>query len=217
MAYHGERECQFGCKLGNDLSVGCINPHPIWVKIWKLKVPAKVKTFLLCIMKYTIPCRSVSADRDIRFNLKCPVCKGGAADVKHLMSLCPREKLIWRDLGLGLQTQKACEVGLVGRAGQAEYLIHCYAIHGCHRQMLGHLSLSTNREAKVYLQICRPFNCLACSSWGPKTTYTLYFFHDNSRQHSFMADEPSTYLVQSLLTCDNSEGGPLFLLGEWRC
>jgi hypothetical protein len=83
--------------------------------------------------------------------------------------------------------------------------------------MLGHLSLSTNREAKVYLQICRPFNCLACSSWGPKTTYTLYFFHDNSRQHSFMADEPSTYLVQSLLTCDNSEGGPLFLLGEWRC
>jgi hypothetical protein len=48
-AYQIEWEHQFGSKINHGAISGSMNPHPMWVVIWKLKCPSKVqKLFMAC-------------------------------------------------------------------------------------------------------------------------------------------------------------------------
>jgi ribonuclease HI len=76
-------------------------PHPIWKKIWNLKLPGKIKIFIWRCVHNAIPCFSVLANRHIGSISQCPICKGGAEDVRHALFLCPRARAVWEALGVG--------------------------------------------------------------------------------------------------------------------
>ena len=77
-AYYAEWEGQYGQRLNIGHQAFGIKPHPIWDKIWGLKVAPKVKIFLWRVMHNTIPCRVTLANRHIKVRWKCIVCGIGA-------------------------------------------------------------------------------------------------------------------------------------------
>lgn len=114
-AYYAEWESQFGHKVnrGHD---GPMKDHPMWSKIWSLRVPSKVKIYLWRIMQETLPCRAVLANRHVKVSGQCPLCTEGVEDLKHLLFQCPHAVLVWRELGLEHLMDSACAID---RAGQA--------------------------------------------------------------------------------------------------
>jgi hypothetical protein len=78
-AYHGRWKHRFGHKL---------NEAKVWKKLWKLKIPAKIKIFGWRALKGLVPCNAILANRHIIPNGGCPVCNGGAKDVKHIIFSC---------------------------------------------------------------------------------------------------------------------------------
>ena len=115
-AYHLEWDSQYGSKLAYNRASGPFNSHPMWEGIWKLKVQSKMKIFLWRVMQDIVPCRAVLENRHIKVSAQCPICERGAEDIKHMLFLCPRAKLIWKQLGLEQAISYAFHLD---RAGQA--------------------------------------------------------------------------------------------------
>jgi hypothetical protein len=95
----------------------------MWEVIWKLKCQSKVNIYLWRVMKETIPCRVVLANRHVEVSGQCPLCEVEAEDIKHMLFKCKRAKAIRSKLGLGELINKACKVDYAGQA-VLEYLIY---------------------------------------------------------------------------------------------
>jgi ribonuclease HI len=93
---------------------GATVPHPIWKKIWSLKVPGKVKIFVWRCLHNAIPCFCVLANRHIGNVSQCPICQVGAEDIKHAIFSCERAKAVWSALGIWNSISDAL---LVDRSG----------------------------------------------------------------------------------------------------
>ena len=121
-AYYAEWEDQYGAKIGSNGGQSSSLNHPVWKKIWRLKMPCKVKIFIWRCLHNSIPFRSTLANRHIPINDECPWCQGAAEDVRHVMFTCSRAKMIWRELGLN---EIIDEAALVDRSGAAvlEFLL----------------------------------------------------------------------------------------------
>ena len=74
--------------------------HPVWRKLWSLKLPSKVKIFLWRCLHNAVPCRCVLANRHIVNSSQCPVCRIQSEDVAHALLKCGRDTEIWTALGL---------------------------------------------------------------------------------------------------------------------
>jgi len=72
----------------------------VWKKLWKLKIPAKIKIFGWRALKGLVPCNAILANRHIIPNGGCPVCNGGAEDVKHIILSCDHAKAVWKSIGM---------------------------------------------------------------------------------------------------------------------
>lgn len=105
-AYYKQWEANFD---ENDLGLVRYStaPHPIWRKLWSLKVPAKIKIFLWRCLHNAIPCFSVLANRHIGSISQCPVCQDGAEDISHVLFQRARSRAVWEALGLSAEIQFA--------------------------------------------------------------------------------------------------------------
>lgn len=88
--------------------------HPVWAKLWSLKVPSKVKIFLWRCLHNAVPCMGVLANRHIATSGQCPICKLHAEDVSHMLFSCGRAKEIWLQLGLLERINASCTDGKSG-------------------------------------------------------------------------------------------------------
>lgn len=98
-AYYTKWEHQFGMRIRRD-DVGPSKSNPVWEILWKLQVPSKIKIFGWKDLHGMIPGMSVLVNHHIPVSGQCPVCKGGAEDLRHLMFTCVRAKEVWKALGL---------------------------------------------------------------------------------------------------------------------
>jgi len=78
----------------------CSTDHPVWKRIWNLKLPGKVKIFIWRCMHNAIPCMGVLADRHIVTSGQCPLCSTYVESVSHMLFKCRRAKEVWKGLGL---------------------------------------------------------------------------------------------------------------------
>ena len=58
-------------------------------------------------------------------NPQCPICMGGAEDMRHLMFTCQRAKEVWRSLGLWEIIDKALVVDKSGSVTLEELIRGC--------------------------------------------------------------------------------------------
>jgi ribonuclease HI len=68
-----------------------------WKKLWKMKVPPKVRNYWWRVIKGFIPCRSVLKKRHIERISFCQAC-GGDETIKHALFHCTWAKLFWQEI-----------------------------------------------------------------------------------------------------------------------
>ena len=91
-------------------------PHPVWKKLWSLRVPAKVKIYIWRCLHNAIPCRSTLMNRHVGNLSQCPYCTDGAEDLAHMLFKCARAQAVWEALGIAADINFA---SLTDRAGSA--------------------------------------------------------------------------------------------------
>lgn len=99
-AYYKQWEDSYLPNSVDGKAAGGSAPHPVWNRLWDLKVPGKVKIFLWRCLHNAIPCMCVLANRHISTSGQCPICHTHAEDVEHMLIKCTRANQIWRCLGL---------------------------------------------------------------------------------------------------------------------
>lgn len=113
-AYYKQWEDTYANEKMNTFGQGGSTPHPIWKKLWNLKLPGKVRIFIWRCLHNAIPCLCVLANRHIGNNSQCPICNQSAEDISHALFKCERAKLVWEALGWKSSIEKAV---LVDRSG----------------------------------------------------------------------------------------------------
>jgi len=98
-AYHCQWERKFGSRTRSVQASGA-NICSAWKRLWKLKIPSKMKIFGWPALKGFIPCKAILANRHIGSTGGCPVCQNGAEDKKHIIFTCDRAKEVWKSIGL---------------------------------------------------------------------------------------------------------------------
>jgi hypothetical protein len=114
LAYHAEWDYQFGRRERRALGVGRSQISPVWKKLWKLNIPAKIKIFAWRALHGLIPCLGVLANRHITTTSGCPVCLVGCEDIMHSLFTCLRAKQVWEKLGVQLVIHEATNVDRAG-------------------------------------------------------------------------------------------------------
>ena len=99
-AYYKQWEDSYVDKNSNNAAISSSTNHPVWKRLWSLKVPSKVKIFLWRCLHNAIPCQCVLANRHIGTSGQCPVCKVNAEDISHALFRSPWAGEIWRSIGL---------------------------------------------------------------------------------------------------------------------
>jgi hypothetical protein len=71
--------------------------HDFWKKLWKFKVPPKVRNFWWRVIKGYIPCRAVLKARHIERLDRCLAC-GEIESIHHALFECTWAKLFWQEI-----------------------------------------------------------------------------------------------------------------------
>lgn len=109
--------------------------HMIWSplqrtrlgKLWKFRVPAKVKNFTWKTLHGALPCRVVLANRHMNISGQCPLCATGAEDIFRMLFKCTWAAKIWNLLECQQFIAEACEYDHAGSA-VLEFLL-CSSFH----------------------------------------------------------------------------------------
>lgn len=80
----------------NSTPSSSYQPHPsLWIKIWNLKIPPKVKHF------WWRACRNMLATKENLFKRKCswlpccPVCNKEVESIEHIIFQCKKVNYVW--------------------------------------------------------------------------------------------------------------------------
>ena len=93
-------------------------------RLWRLKIPSKIKIFGWRALKGFLLCKMILANRHIGESGDCPVCQQGVEDVKHLIFTCDRMKAVWRSMGLGGKIQQLTDIDRSGSSILEEIIIN---------------------------------------------------------------------------------------------
>lgn len=111
-------------------------PHPVWRKLWNLKLVEKIKIFVWRCLHNAIPCFSVLANRHVGNVSECPICRG-AEDIKHALFTCSRARAVWKAL---VVEKLISDATLVDRSG-AEVIDFLVCDKSTQRQFLEPIDL----------------------------------------------------------------------------
>jgi hypothetical protein len=114
-AYHCQWKSKYDPRIHTLQATG-ESRSQAWKHLWKLDLPGKIKIFGWRALHGFIPCMAVLANRHISNIGRCPVCKNGAEDIKHVIFTFDRAKAMWSSLGVW---EKILEVIGTDRSGLA--------------------------------------------------------------------------------------------------
>lgn len=69
-----------------------------WEKIWKLKIPNRIKTLLWLTRHEKLLCNEERRKHHLTWDGSCAVCHNGCETVEHAIKKCPEARSIWRKL-----------------------------------------------------------------------------------------------------------------------
>ncbi|KAK6156676.1 hypothetical protein DH2020_010924 [Rehmannia glutinosa] len=75
-------------------------PRPVWKKLWKLKIPARILHFTWRILTNSLPTPENLIRRHLPCDPLCPLCKSADVTTIHLFFLCPLTQQIWNLSGI---------------------------------------------------------------------------------------------------------------------
>ncbi|KAK6130986.1 hypothetical protein DH2020_035271 [Rehmannia glutinosa] len=75
-------------------------PSPVWKKLWKLRVPARILHFMWRLLTDTLPVPHNLARRRIHVDSHCPLCNSSDTTTVHLFFQCPIAMQTWKLAGL---------------------------------------------------------------------------------------------------------------------
>ena len=82
----------------NDLVMGSDGSELLyWKKLWKMRVPPKVRNYWWRVIKGFIPCRSVLEARHVEKISLCHAC-GSKESIQHALFKCTWAKLFWQEV-----------------------------------------------------------------------------------------------------------------------
>jgi hypothetical protein len=109
-----ECDYRFGRNERRALGVERLEISPVWKKLWKLYIHAKVKIFGSRALHGLIPCLGILPNRHISTNSGCLVCLVGCEDIKQILLTCLRAKQIWEKLGVWAVIEEAINADRAG-------------------------------------------------------------------------------------------------------
>uniref|UniRef100_A0A2N9F5C6 RNase H type-1 domain-containing protein n=1 Tax=Fagus sylvatica TaxID=28930 RepID=A0A2N9F5C6_FAGSY len=71
------------------------DPDPLWKRIWRARVPAKIKTFLWRACHDSLPTKSGLFKRQVTSNPFCDTCREQSEDSLHALWNCPAVSQVW--------------------------------------------------------------------------------------------------------------------------
>jgi hypothetical protein len=86
----------------------------LWVKIWQLKVPNKVKMFIWRLARNSLPVRRNIIRCEVKLDTICPICRRLDEDCGHIFFKCKFAKMCWRLLDMEdiISELVSCQSGL---------------------------------------------------------------------------------------------------------
>ena len=76
--------------------------HPVWHKIWKLKILEKMRNFLWRCARECIPTRYALSSKRVFVADSCPLCHSYSESISHILFECPVAVDCWSFIGLNL-------------------------------------------------------------------------------------------------------------------
>ena len=102
----------------------------MWKKLWKLKVPSKIKIFGWRALRGLLPCNAILSNRHIIPEGGCPICHGGAQDIKHMIFTCARSEAVWRSIGVWERIRNLLGIDRSGSVLLEEIIRQQEQLHG---------------------------------------------------------------------------------------
>jgi hypothetical protein len=121
--YHVQWKHQFGASAGKLALPRGSATNPVWKTLWQLKIPSKVKIFILRALHGIPPLKCIPANRHIGTSGGCPICNQGPEDIRHLLFQCQPTTELLSSLGLQTVVHEASIVDMAG-SGMLEHILH---------------------------------------------------------------------------------------------
>ena len=77
-----------------------------WNKIWRLKIPHKIKVFLWRFCRNSLPVRNLLRSRGVLIPLACSMCEGDIELMNHLFLDCNFAKECWLEVNLNFSERE---------------------------------------------------------------------------------------------------------------
>lgn len=90
----------------------------LWRKLWQLKVPPKVKTFLWRACREVLPVKEKLSRKGIDNSQLCPAYNEEVESVMHALVLCPAAKIAWFASPLCLRSERIVAHSFFGWFGE---------------------------------------------------------------------------------------------------
>jgi hypothetical protein len=62
--------------------------QPLWKKIWRMKIPSKIRTFAWRACKKGIPLKEILQHRGLNIDPACPRCRRPSKSIVHALREC---------------------------------------------------------------------------------------------------------------------------------
>ncbi|XP_019200030.1 PREDICTED: uncharacterized protein LOC109193611 [Ipomoea nil] len=75
-----------------------VTNDPTWGKIWKLKLPSRIRIFLWLAKHNRAMTNTVRARKGFTSNDRCWACPNEAEDIEHVLRKCPKAQAVWENI-----------------------------------------------------------------------------------------------------------------------
>lgn len=90
----------------------------VWNKLWRLRIPNKIKLFCWKVLNNYIPSNVILFRRGIDVLISCPMCENNHESSDHIFFGCDRAKGIWSQLGSEVFLEEDFSDSFVDRWGK---------------------------------------------------------------------------------------------------
>jgi len=79
----------------SDVNVASVFENQVWKKIWKLKVPQKIRVFWWRVVHEFLPARHILCSRHVEPIANYDVCEADEESIRHVLIECTVARAFW--------------------------------------------------------------------------------------------------------------------------